>query len=86
MSRPSPFDAEAFLEFASAQIAAGEGEFTPEELLTRWRKEHPTNAKPRQGAGSALEDLQQAGLLGCIDTGVGDLSTNKSHLEGLGSS
>jgi len=32
-----------------------------------------------------LDVLSQAQLIGCIETGVGDLSTNKAHMEGFGS-
>ena len=84
MSNPSPSETEAFLAFARDQVLARGEECTPEELLARWR------ARQRTGEGadetSALDTLKQAGLIGCIDTGVGDLSTNKAHMEGFAKS
>ena len=35
-------------------------------------------------AASALEAFKKAGLIGIVKTGVGDLSTNKKHMEGFG--
>jgi hypothetical protein len=39
----------------------------------------------RHGSLPSCYDLaQQAGLTGCIDSGKGDLSTNRRHMEGFG--
>ena len=83
MSHPSPNDTAAFLAFARSQVAASGAECTPEELLVRWRTARRVDTGDDET--SALDTLGQAGLLGCIDTGVGDLSTNKKHMEGFAS-
>ena len=36
------------------------------------------------GAPSCYELAQDLGLIGCVQSGVGDLSTNPAHLEGFG--
>jgi hypothetical protein len=84
MSQTGPSEAEAFLAFARAQVASSGAECTPEELLARWRTKRPAGTV--DDATSALDALRNSGLLGCIDTGVGDLSTNKSHMEGFATS
>jgi hypothetical protein len=39
----------------------------------------------RHGSLPSCFDLaEQSGLIGCVDTGNGDLSTNRKHMEGFG--
>lgn len=84
MSHAGPSNTEAFLAFAHAQVEASGTECTPEELLARWHAALQNGTS--SDTDSALEVLQQAGLLGCIESGVGDLSTNEAHMEGFGAS
>jgi hypothetical protein len=84
MSNTHPSQTEAFLAFAHGQLAAGGAECSPEELLARWRSTRQTGADSEET--SALEILQKAGFIGCIETGVDDLSTNELHMEGFGQS
>ena len=84
MSSSSPNETEAFLAFARSQVATSGTDCTPEELVARWRATRQESVA--NGEMSALETLQQAGLIGCIDTGKGDLSTNKAHMEGFAKS
>ena len=39
----------------------------------------------RQAAGPSCYDIaEKAGLIGCFDSGLGDLSTNPKYMEGFG--
>lgn len=39
----------------------------------------------RQAARPSCYDIaKEAGLIGCFDSGIGDLSTNPKHMEGFG--
>lgn len=50
------------------------------ELYRRWLAEEDTAAKPAVSAYEMMEDG-----CGMVHSGVGDLSTNPKHMEGLGS-
>jgi len=81
MSNSLPHDISDFLAFANAHVQSGDVEISPEALLAQWRA---TQRNQKYGQRSALEVLDEAGFIGCIETGVGDLSTNKAHMEGFG--
>jgi len=47
------------------------------EALTEYCQKHGA-------APSCYELAQELGLIGCVQSGVGDLSTNPAHMEGFG--
>lgn len=41
-------------------------------------------AKARRSGESLYDRLKRAGVIGSVDSGIGDLSTNKAHMKGFG--
>jgi predicted transcriptional regulator len=75
-------------DIAARLAAASEREHVPPAQIVQAALEKalpaPEEEKP---AGRTLYDaMKEAGAIGCISTGIGDLSTNKRHMEGYGRS
>ena len=68
-----------FTRWAAERIDAGREE-TLENLASRWREA----ATPSPEGGSLLDRLRADGLVGAVNSGIGDLSTNPAHMEGFG--
>lgn len=55
------------------------------EALQHYSRQTPASAEIRRnGAETLFDRLTQHGLLGCLDGGPEDLSTNPAHMEGFG--
>ena len=74
-------DLESFNRYVEEKMNNGGAELSLEECVLRWRQEtaRRTNTEGR----SAFDVLSAAGFLGCVATGVGDVSTNPAHMEGF---
>jgi len=75
---------ESFNRYVEEKMHNGGGDLSLEECLRQWREKRTSNAG--SASRSAFDALSAAGLLGCVATGVGDLSTNPQHMEGFAKS
>ena len=75
-------------ELAARLAAASERQHVPPGEIVREALARALPAPPQDlPEGKSLHDaMVEAQALGCISTGLGDLSTNRRHLEGYGRS
>jgi hypothetical protein len=52
-----------------------------DEALAGYRRKEVPKVPPGE---NFLEAAMRLGLVGCLDSGIGDLSTNPVHMEGFG--
>ena len=77
-------DLDSFEKFVREQVAAGR-QCTPEELVHLWR-EQEQSANGGSSDESLYDRLSRKALLGFVQGGPDDLSSNPKHMEGFGQS
>lgn len=75
-------------ELAGRLAAASERKQVPPAQIVQEALDRILPARPAEfPVGRTLYDaMQEAGAIGCVSTGIGDLSTNKRHMAGYGHS
>jgi predicted transcriptional regulator len=73
-------------DLAARLAVASEQKHVPPATIVREALERTLRAAPAEAPkGRTFRDaLNEAGAMGCIDSGVSDLATNPKHLEGFG--
>jgi hypothetical protein len=86
---PSQIQLNADQQAELADVSAQAGKPWPvvfREALSSYRADQVVKPNGQQGGESLFDALSQRGLLGCLQGGPKDLSTNPAYLEGFGES
>ena len=75
-------------DIAARLAAASEREHLPPAQIVQaaLEKALPAPEEERPAGRTLYDAMKEAGAIGCISTGLGDLSTNPRHMEGYGRS
>jgi len=76
---------DSFEDFIRLQREAGNTHLSPDELIRQWRQSIRTSDNQNGTSASFADRLKKAGLLGALQGGPDDLSSNPQHMEGFGS-
>jgi hypothetical protein len=76
---------DSFEDFIRSQRDAGHTDLSPDQLVRQWQLQR-RRLNGQNGTNASFADrLRKAGLLGSLEGGPDDLSSNSRHMEGFGS-
>jgi hypothetical protein len=80
---------ESFAEYLQRRLMEGGTDQSPEQILSQWRANGGSEATNSLSSGTEetlFDRLTRKNLIGTIEGGPRDLSTNPKHMEGFGES